>query len=253
MAICYLFTSVSVRHPIWKSAKQIIPRTEVPISLTLISQLRDQQNQPRSFKEIFLAFPWKDFELVVEQNRKSERLQYTKLFIDELTYFIELEPLVAVNQTCSTPSLPPPSDVNCMLYPKAFNGVKRNQSVKIGALLQFGFDVDVLEIHLNELYGVVDVFFIIESTHAHFGLIKKPLVWEHIQRQNRFSKFPVVHFIIDDAESAKSSDKRWSMEMTQERARWEKFLEWNEQTQYFGDDDVIGKVRNSFRYRTFVS
>lgn len=207
-----------------------------------MAHLHPKQSQPRSFQEVFLAFPWKEFELVVAKDLKSERLQFTKLFIDELTYFVALEPLIAINETCQPPPLLAVSEVNCSLYPNAFNGVNRNEPVKIGALLQFGFDVDILEIHLNELYGVVDVFFIIESTHAHYGLIKKPLVWEQVQRQERFLKFPVVHFIIDDAESYKSTDKIWSMETTQERLRWEKFLQWNAQTKYFRDDDVIGRV-----------
>ncbi len=152
-----------------------------------------------------------------------------------------MEPLVSVNQSCKPPPLPSQSEVNCTQYPNAFNGVKRNESMKIGAIFQFGFDVDVLEIHLNELYGVVDIFFIIESTHAHFANIKKPLVWENVQRQDRFLKFPVVHFIIDDAEFVQSNDKMWSMETTQERLRWVKFLEWNDQAKYFDEDDVIGE------------
>lgn len=219
-----------------------IARTGPPISLSLMAHIHEQhRSQPRSFKEVFIAFPWKEFETVAARNLKTERLQYTQLFIDELTYFIELEPLVPINQSCQPPALPPPAEINCTLYPNAFNGKKRTESVKIGTLLQFGFDVDVLEIHMNELYGVVDIFFIVESTHAHYGNIKKPLVWEQVQRQERFLKFPVVHFIIDDAGSFQATDKPWSMETLQERLRWTKFLEWNEKTKYFDESDVIGK------------
>lgn len=226
-----------------KTSKPVsISRTGPVISLSLMPHIHAQNHtQLRSFKEVFLAFPWTEFETVAAKNLKPQRLQYTKLFIDELTYFIELEPLVPINENCQPPALSTPTEINCTRYPNAFTGVKRNDAVKIGALLQFGFDVDVLEIHLNELYGVVDVFFIIESTHAHYGSIKKPLIWEHVQRQDRFLKFPVVHFIIDDAEAFQAADKKWSMEVLQERLRWKKFLEWNEQTKYFGDKDIIGK------------
>lgn len=253
VALCYLFTSAS-------KSKKYLPKNETftmsskgkpPISLSLTSHIHAHHHtQPRSFKEIFLAFPWSEFELVVGRNLKEERLQYTKLFIDELTYFLELEPLEPINESCKAPPLPPPIETNCSLHPNAFNGVRRRQPAKIGALLQFGFDVDVLEIHMNELYDVVDVFFIIESTHAHFENIKKPLIWEHVQQQDRFTKFPVVHFIIDDVESLKATDKKWSMEALQERLRWTKFLEWNEATKYFDDEDVIGNstyVRLQFR------
>lgn len=188
-----------------------------------------------------MAFPWDELETAAANNLKPERLEFTKLFIDELTYFIEMEPLVPINETCQPPVLPSAADINCSLYPSAFNGVKRDDSVKIGVILQFGFDVDVLEVYLNELYGVVDLFFIIESTHAHFESIRKPLVWENVQRQERFSKFPVVHFIIDDAEPmVQSKDKKWSMEIMQERLRWKKFVDWNAETNFFGGNDVIG-------------
>lgn len=203
--------------------------------------LEDVYRQSKSFKETFLDFPWDAFEEVTAKHLTAETVSYSKLFIDELTYFLELEPLVPVNQQCKPPSLPSPAEINCILYPDAFTGVKRSKPVKVGVLLQFGFDVDVLEIHLNELFGVVDKFFIIESTHAHYGKLKKPLMWELVQRQERFKKFPVVHFIIDDAESSSATEKEWSMESLQERRRWLKFLEWNSVTKYFSDDDIIGK------------
>lgn len=249
VTISYFITSASVHNPASKKGKQpptpSIARTAPPISLSLMSRIHAQhRDRPRSFTETFVGFPWKEFETAAAKDFKTQRLQYTKLFIDELTYFIELEPFVPINEDCQPPKLPSPSEMNCTLYPNAFSGEKRTEPVKIGALLQFGFDVDVLEIHMNELYGVVDVFFIIESTHAHYGSIKKPLIWESVQRQDRFLKFPVVHFIVDDAESFQASDKKWSMEMLQERLRWTKFLEWNEKTKYFDDDDVIGKYLN---------
>ncbi|KAJ6640757.1 hypothetical protein Bhyg_05689 [Pseudolycoriella hygida] len=245
VALYYLISSNSVRDQRSSTLKRgpssPIARTELQISLPLMNNIHtENQTAIRSFKEIFLAFPWKEFEEAAARNLKPQRQKYTKLFIDELSYFIELEPLVPINVKCLPPPLPLFDDINCSLYPLAFNGVKRNDSLKIGALLQFGFDVDVLEIHMNELYGVVDIFFIIESSHAHYGNIKKPLIWEHVQRQQRFLKFPVVHFVIDDAESLQANDKRWSMEQLQERQRWKKFLDWNEQTKYFRDEDVIG-------------
>lgn len=244
MAICYLFTTASKPKSYNYTPNISIKRknTAPPISLSLRSHIHAHHHiQPRSFKEIFLEFPWTEFELAAAKNLKEERLQYTKLLIDELTYFLELEPLVPINESCKAPIFASPSEINCTLYPTAFNGVKRSQPVKVGALIQFGFDVDVLEIHMNELYGVVDVFFLIESTHAHFGKIKKPLIWEHVKQQDRFTKFPVVHFIVDDAEALRATDKIWSMEALQEKLRWTKFLEWNDAAKYFDDEDIIGK------------
>ncbi len=201
------------------------------------------QMQRKHFKETFSLFPWGEFEEAVAKVRTVEINSFTEQFIDELRYFLELEPFVPVNQQCKPPSLPLSSEINCTIYPHAFTGLKRTVPAKVATLVQFGFDVDVLEIHLNELYDVVDKFFIIESTHAHYGKLKKPLMWEHVKEQERFKKFPVIHFIIDDAESLKATDKEWSMESLQERLRWQKFLQWNAVTQYFSDDDIIGKSK----------
>lgn len=203
--------------------------------------LNEFNKQRKTFKETFLAFPWDDFENVTAKGHEAETLSYAESFIGELKHFLELEPLVPINEECKPPPLPSSDDVNCTLYPKAFSGVKRSEAIKVGVLLQFGFDVDVLEIHLNELFGVVDKFFIIESTHAHYGKLKKPLMWEHVKYQERFKKFPVIHFVIDDAQASIATDKKWSMESLQEQLRWFKFLEWNNATQYFSDDDIIGK------------
>lgn len=199
----------------------------------------------KRFSEIFVDFPWDDFKEVLRQWNDTASASYSKLLIDKLTTFLVLEPLVPVNLQCTPPPLPSSAEINCTLYPNAFNGAKRSEPVKLGALIQFGFDVDVLEIHMNELYDVVDKFFLIESTRAHFGHLMKPLMWEHVKRQDRFKKFPVVHFIIDDAESLKA-EKNMSMESLQEMLRWSKFLEWNNATNYFSDDDIIGKLKYSF-------
>jgi len=110
-------------------------------------------------------------------------------------------------------------------------------------MIQLGFDIDVLEVHLRELYDVVDYFFILESTRSHFKLLKKPLMWEKVSRQERFKIFSekVIHLIVDDAEATSEENHSiWYLEFKQEKRRWEKFLEWNQKTKYFSDDDVIG-------------
>lgn len=197
----------------------------------------------KTFNETFTAFPWDDFREAVAKWNFTASISYSKLLIDELTYFLVLEPLVPVNLHCTPPPLPSSTEIDCTLYPNAFNGVKRSEPAKVGVLIQFGFDVDVLEIHMNELFDVVDKFFLIESTQTHYGRLAKPLLWELVKQQERFNKFPVVHFIIDDAvaQSSEAANNKWSMELLQERERWLKFLQWNAATKYFSDDDVIGR------------
>lgn len=114
-------------------------------------------------------------------------------------------------------------------------------------MLQFGFDVDSLEIHLNELYDNVDKFFILESTRTHFRTVRKPLLWERVRLQPRFQKFSdkIIPFTLDDAESAHLSEKvkTFALESLQERLRWEKFLQWNNSTRFFEDHDLLGELK----------
>lgn len=125
-------------------------------------------------------------------------------------------------------------------------------------MVQLGFDVDVLEVHLRELYDVVDFFFIIESTRTHFHTIKKPLIWESVQSQERFKVFSdkVVHLIMDDVISApKKSDENdiWFEEALQERVRAQEFMAWNSKQEKpltaddwvgFGDTDQVANRLN---------
>ena len=79
--------------------------------------------------------------------------------------------------------------IYCERYPDAFLPDKFNHSINIGHAIQLGFDVDTLEIHLNEIYDVVDYVFIIESTRIHCEAFRKQLTWDHVNTQSRFNKF----------------------------------------------------------------
>jgi len=78
-------------------------------------------------------------------------------------------------------------------------------------------------------------------------------MWEKVKDQECFYKFAdkIVHFVMDDAESSDVSrqvkggvwDKvMWTMEHTQERVRWTKFLQWNEHHKFFKELDLLGKM-----------
>jgi len=107
---------------------------------------------------------------------------------------------------------------------------------------------DVLEIHLHELYDVVDRFVVVEAISAH-GKAKrgKPLLWDRVKHQPRFARFAdkVLHFVVDDADlealvAGSHGDSVFAMEYLQEQRRWEKFVQWNALAKEFGDDDMIG-------------
>ena len=165
------------------------------------------------------------------------------LILKVLSRYIIKEPLIPINKSCVPPPLLNQSDINCSAYQFAFNGKKHKSPVRVAHLIQFGFDVDVLEIQLRELHDVVDYIFIIESTRTHLFQNRKILAWEQVRNQERFEIFSakVVHLTLDDVESMPDNSKNiWDLERRQEKRRWERFLIWNLKTNYFHDDDIVG-------------
>ena len=129
-----------------------------------------------------------------------------------LQKFVIAEPLVAINRSCKAPALSKPV---CSDYPLVFSG-SIDKSLKIGHIIQFGVDVDVLEIHLNEMDEFVDRFFLLESTISHSEFKKKPLFYEAVKYQSRFAKFKdkIVHIVLDEIDVISNSKDEgiWSVE-----------------------------------------
>lgn len=169
------------------------------------------------------GFAWDVLANDHEQREKRARL-ITDL-IAGLLEFVSLEPRVPVSDQCQSPPALPP--VDCAAFPDGLTGVRRQAPVRFAHMIQFGFEVDVLEIHLRELYDVVDYFFILESTRAQYEMLIKPFLWEKVRLQDRLRPFldKIVHIILDDVDSAanSSSDESniWYIEALQERTRFD--------------------------------
>ncbi|CAL8127741.1 unnamed protein product [Orchesella dallaii] len=187
--------------------------------------------QYNSFINSINNFPWNDYEKNI--NLPSSFAHYSSQLLTTLLPFLVMPPKVKVNSKCYRP---PPKFPT---YLPPCN--KLSEPRKVGVLIQFGFEADTLEIHLNELDDIVDYFFILESTRAHSHGIKKPLFWEVLKHQERFQRFSdkVVHIILDDVDTLSDRDG-FGLEYLQEKQRWEKFLRWNNATSYFKDDDILG-------------
>ncbi|KAM9996600.1 hypothetical protein ACTFIZ_001549 [Dictyostelium cf. discoideum] len=219
-------------------------QTTTPIPTTTPEQTKkvlvEGLGHERDFPHDMAKFPWEDFKAAARTGKTENTDRYSQMLILTLAKYLIEPPLVPINESCKPEPLPTPTDEVCGKYPKVFTG-KRDKPVKIGHLVQIGFDVDVLEIHLNELYDIVDHFFIIESTITHYHRMRKPLIWEHVKFQDRFIKFQdkVVHLILDDTDEENGKDM-FDAERYQETRRWEKFLDWNKRTNLYGDDDIIG-------------
>ncbi|EAL71237.1 hypothetical protein DDB_G0272170 [Dictyostelium discoideum AX4] len=201
----------------------------------------DYEAKGKNFTYDMNNFPWEEFKAAARTGKTDNTDKYSQMLILTLSTYLIEPPLVPIDESCQPEPLPPIDDSVCTSkYSRVFSG-KRDKPVKIGHMVQIGFDVDVLEIHLNELYDVVDHFFIIESTVTHYHKMLKPLIWEHVKFQDRFLKFKdkVVHLVLDDTDE-ENGKGLFDAESYQETRRWQKFLDWNKRTNLYSDEDIIG-------------
>ena len=265
--IFFLLYSLEVPFSISVSHLNTLPRsilmvTRIPIDFEAKPNDSSAVERNLSFVSVFSSFNWNGYQEAIDKSkRKGHQMAdiemveaYQEKLMLLLTPFLEMEPRVPINASCTAPLLTPPTELNCKNHGNAFTGSHQTTPPKIGILVQFGFGVDVLEIYLNEVYDVVDRFFLIEATKAHFRTIRKPLMWERVKDQPRFQKFAdkIVHLVMDDGETAEANKvfqnssilvdekKIWKMEALQETLRWTKFLQWNKAHAFFSPEDLIG-------------
>ena len=119
--------------------------------------------------DFLFKYPWTKFEGSIES--ECEKFYRQKL-IDGVQKYAFQEPLVNINSSCYPPALIDPKNITCSDYPNAFLPNKYKDPVKVAHAIQLGFDADSLEIHLNEIYDVIDYFFILEATHVHCKILK---------------------------------------------------------------------------------
>ncbi len=215
----------------------------VPACETIDLSLTSYPSQ--SFPEQMRSFPWEQYRNAVNANDISAIQSYTELlFTSILIPFTIKEPVHPINSSCqATPIWEPEKIDKC---------TRLNFPRKVGVILNFGFDVDALELHLHELDSLVGKFFLMEGTKIHNRYLStKPSIWDMIKYTPRFSQFrdKIVHFIIDDSEYASTEiaensetilPELWDRENLQKKIRLEKFLKWNTASNYFGPQDIIG-------------
>ena len=119
--------------------------------------------------DFLFKYPWTKFEESIGNDCETS---YRQTLIDGVQKYAFLEPLVNINSSCYPPALIDPKNIVCSDYPNAFLPNKYTEPVKVAHAIQLGFDADSLEIHLNEIYDVIDYFFILEATHVHCKILK---------------------------------------------------------------------------------
>lgn len=189
-----------------------------------------------SFSLTLQKFPWTVFRNAVQAQALRQVQHYATQLVLDIVPFVMKHPTVPVNKSC----LPDP-----VRFPRTKNCTKLSNPRKVAILVQFGFDVCVLEILLHELDEFVDRFFLTESLMSHSRFVtKKLLIWDRLKDNERFQKFAgkVVHFVLDDEqESRNPGTSMWARESWQERLRWEKFLQWNKNSNdFFKNEHLLG-------------
>ncbi|KAJ3269831.1 hypothetical protein HDV01_000879 [Terramyces sp. JEL0728] len=191
------------------------------------------------FKEFLQHYPYAEARKAVAEGSAQKIGSYRSLLLEYMFSYLQKPPIMKPSTTCTRPILPVPQcETN---YPNVFSG-NRSTPAKVGIAIQFGLEIDTLWIALEQYYGLVDKVFLLESNRAHKAHTKKPIIWDRIKNTPRFFKFNhmVVHMLVDDIPRAVDDGNIWQLEDYQERIRWDKFVEWNNQMKYFGDDDIIG-------------
>lgn len=183
-----------------------------------------------------------DIENLQSDNEKKAQI------IDDLVSFAIKEPTIPLNEKCK-PRIQ--MSMRCSDYPSALGKERgpKEAKPKIAHLIQYGFEVDVLEVLLYEIYEYIDKLFVVESQVTHFGSIKKPFVWPKLAKQKRFQRFldKIVYFNISSQmineyiTKENIKDNIWKNEVAQEHLRFLLFLKWNKENgNYFNDNDIIG-------------
>lgn len=118
---------------------------------------------------------------------------------------------------------------------------------QVAYMVQFSFEVDTLEILLYEIYDMVDVIFLVECIYTNHNATSKPLVWQNIKTQKRFSDFQgkIVHIVLDDISASESFRHHdylklmWSVEYMMLERGGISARKWLEKKMPLRDDDIF--------------
>eukprot|EP01062_Namystynia_karyoxenos_P042357 TRINITY_DN3095_c0_g2_i1.p1 TRINITY_DN3095_c0_g2~~TRINITY_DN3095_c0_g2_i1.p1 ORF type:complete len:548 (+),score=83.91 TRINITY_DN3095_c0_g2_i1:79-1722(+) len=217
--------------------------------------------QQLSFSQFAARVPWRT---VGSNHQLCQQLK------GKLLHWIEKDPSpVEPPQECA-PAPPKPTAEQCRrANPLLFSGLRGKPRTMVSAVV-FGWELDVLEVHMASLENVVDYYAIMENSWSH-GKHRhvKPLLWERNKNKPRFRRFAerTLHAAIGVEEGMAMMAKRqrepgaafeWASEDIQERGGWPKIKahlaakglrwEWTQPTEdsdgldvgiTFGDADEI--------------
>lgn len=146
-------SQMEVQNANFKPSENIILYQNAMSSLSEYTPFtKYSKEKSTSFSTLMHSFPRIIFQNAVKQNDTSLIQLYSDLLLNTILMpFVKKEPPAPIDNTCKAPLLPEASQI--------FNCLPLSKPRKIGVLLNFGFDVDALKMHLNEIDSIADKFF----------------------------------------------------------------------------------------------
>ncbi|KAL6049585.1 hypothetical protein QOT17_020337 [Balamuthia mandrillaris] len=181
--------------------------------------------QGESLATLMNSLDWAKYESLA-----TDRLDYDLFseFMAELTPWAVSEPTgppfrnahagLAERTDCAQP------DVS-----RLFTGRKRSKVPKLIDFVPFGYDIDVLDVHLHELQEVVDLFVVYETTWTQRPHLHKPLYGALLRHRFKHLEHKILWLIGDDADllpvemEMSTGHNSWVLENSMRKVPMQKF------------------------------
>lgn len=215
------------------------------IEYRTVIEYKIMKENTKTLQEALNEFDWSELEQFSKTSDHYSRIpnHIVKNYLNVLQPFVEQESNVPVKKETKRNF-----DFDCKSekYKEVLTGEQRESPVKVFDFVPFGFELDLLEIRLFELDGLVDKHIIIESTTTH-RYAEKPLFLDrNIDRFTRLGfRDRIIHFIGDDSvvdknkrednSNLKSGDT-WKLEKSVRSLLWTRF---NENYDEVGEEDLL--------------
>jgi hypothetical protein len=184
---------------------------------------------PRSV-DALAALDWTAISSGASKGRATFDAATARAYISLIQPFVERDPDVAARVTSRPASRRWTIDCADPRYAGVLTGAPRNRTARVYDFVTFGMELDILEIRLNELDGIVDRFVVHEATVTHRYARKDLILARNMRRYERF-RDRIVHLVSDDAavepwgpRQAQHGDTMAWVDNPQRVAMWQRYV-----------------------------
>lgn len=190
--------------PQWLASQMNLPETNnsasIPFSCRQLPSWPNVHSILHSFRRSHPNFHWpKGRQPAREVSKALWDIATRNVVWDELNsdnsciYDMLTQLVIAENELkASAPLVGPPTDlpIDCAApqYKRILSGKRRETPARVVDVLAFTQEIDVLEIRLAELHGLVDLNIVVEGLCSHRGM-RKTSFWEQIRFSDRYTSY----------------------------------------------------------------